>query len=431
MKSNRGNSEEDDNKRTQLLVKYAYDRIKAVLGSIRQLKASEFPYPDSEDALCRIETLFQDLLKHLSAVDADPSYIRQLCSISLRHLFIYLPILGFILRSTNVRNAFEIFRPLRDIAREALDPKVKLLLSSEWAYSPMIYHKIRVLPGFVLIGLPASESSNPLVIPLCGHELGHAVWARNKEELENMTKNIFYEEAPKYITTNWQKYKELFVPSINKHSNNLGTDIFASTMLWQTLQLLFKMGEECFCDFIGLRIYGSAFLHAFAYLCSPCILSPRPITYPQLMKRVKYLVKAAKAYKFELPENYENMFENRPEPQLSSMDKLRLSISDYMLDGIVDEFIPKAKYIISKTNIPTASDIECERICKRFDFVVPASKCKSLTDILNSAWHAYHNPELWKNIPDIAKNKNQILKNLVLKNIEIFEVEEILKKSRK
>ena len=149
------------------------------------------------------------------------------------------------------------------------------------------------------------------------------------------------------------------------------------------------------------------------------------------MKRVKYLVKAAKAYKFELPENYENMFENRPEPQLSSMDKLRLSISDYMLDGIVDEFIPKAKYIISKTNIPTASDIECERICERFDFVVPASKCKSLTDILNSAWHAYHNPELWKNIPDIAKNKNQILKDLVLKNIEIFEVEEILKKSRK
>ena len=370
MRPNPENFEEDNHKRTQLLVKYACDRINAVLDSIRQLKASEFPYPDSKDALCRIETLFEDVIKRLGASDADPSYIRQLCSISLRHLFIYLPILGFILRSTNVRNAFEIFRPLRDIARKALDPKVKLLLSSEWAYSPMIYHEIRVLPGFVLIGLPASESSNPLVVPLCGHELGHAVWTRNKDELEKITKNVFYEEAPKFITTNWHKYKELFVPSIKEPSNKLGTDIFASTMLWQTLKLLFKQAEECFCDFIGLKIFGSAFLHSFVYLCSPYLSTSRPITYPQLMKRVKYLIKAAKAYKFQVPENYESMFENRPEPQLSSMDKLRLSISDHMLDSIVDVFIPKAEHIISKTNILKSSNKECERICNRFDFVV-------------------------------------------------------------
>lgn len=430
MRPNPENFEEDNHKRTQLLVKYACDRIKAALDSIRQLKASEFPYPDSKDALCRIETLFEDVLKRLSAIDADPSYIRQLCSISLRHLFIYLPILGFILRSTNVRNAFEIFRPLRDIARKVLDPKVKLLLSSEWAYSPMIYHEIRVLPGFVLIGLPASESSNPLVIPLCGHELGHAVWTRNKDELENITKNVFYEEAPKYITTNWQKYKELFVPSINEPSNNLGTDIFASTMLWQILKLLFKQAEECFCDFIGLRIFGSAFLHSFAYLCSPCLSSPRPITYPQLMKRVKYLVKAAKEYQLEVPKSYENMFKNRTEPQLASMDKLRLSISDYMLDKITNDMIAKAGDIISETNIPRPSDEERKRICKRFELVVPASQCKSLVEILNAAWWAYGNADLWKGTPDVFEQKDQILKDLVLKNIEIFEVEQILKSAK-
>ena len=331
MKTNQVNFEEADKKHIDVLVKYSRDRIKAVLDSIRQLKASEFPYADSKDALFRIETLFEDVLKRLGAIDAHPSYIRQLCSISLRHLFIYLPILGFILRSTNVRNAFEIFRPLRDIARKALDLKVKVVLSSEWAYSPMIYHEIRALPGFVLIGLPASESSNPLLIPLCGHELGHAVWARSKDELENIIKNIFYEKVPEYITNNWQKYGELFLPSINKPGENLRTDIFASTTLWQTLKLLFKQAEECLCDFIGLKIYGTAFLHAFAYLCSPCLSSTRAITYPQLMKRVKYLLKAAKAYQFQVPEDYENMFENRPEPQLSSIDKLSLSITDYIL----------------------------------------------------------------------------------------------------
>ena len=45
---------------------------------------------------------------------------------------------------------------------------------------------------------------------------------------------------------------------------------------------------------------------------------------------------------------------------------------------------------------------------------------------MNSAWQAYHNPDLWKNIPDVLGRKDQILKDLVLKNIEIFEVEQIL-----
>ena len=182
MKSSQVNSEEVDKKDIDSIVKYSRDRIKSVLDSIRQLKASEFPYSDSKDALCRIEQLFENTLQRLDATDADPEYIRQLCSISLRHLFIYVPKLGFILRSTNVRNAFETFGPVRDIARKALGPEIRLLLSSEWAFSPMVYHQIGALPGFVLIGLPASESSNPLLIPLCGHELGHAVWVDKKAE---------------------------------------------------------------------------------------------------------------------------------------------------------------------------------------------------------------------------------------------------------
>ena len=288
----------------------------------------------------------------------------------------------------------------------------------------MIYHEILALPGFVLIGLPASESSNPLLVPLCGHELGHAVWVNKKSELENIIKNTFYEKAPEYIGNNRDEYSELF--PIDKPNEKLRANIFAFTRLLRALELLLKQAEECFCDFIGLKIYGTAFLHAFAYLCSPCLSSPRAITYPKLVKRVHYLIKAAKKYEFEVPQGYENMFENRPEPQLSSMDKLLLTISDYMLDQVADGLISKAEGLISESNIPKPSDEESKRICKRFELVVPASRCKSLTDILNSAWQAYHNPDLWKNIPDVLKRKDQILKDLVLKNIEIFEYEQIL-----
>ena len=425
MRPKQVNSEEDTNNRTRLLVKYACDRIRTVLETIQQLKASEFPYGDSLDALCRVDRLFKNTLKLLSATDVNPEYLRQLCSISLRQLFIYLPKLGFILRSTNVRNAFEIFWPLRNIAKIILGPEIKLILSSEWTYSPKIYHEIKALPGFVLIGLPASESSNPLLIPLCGHELGHAVWARSKGELENIINNIFYEKAPEYIKKNWDKYSQFF-PSIDK-PEQLSTNIFASTTLWKTVLLLFKQAEECFCDFIGLKIYGTSFLHAFAYLCAPCLSSPRPTTYPKLVKRVNYLVKAAKKYQFKVPKCYENMFKNRTEPQLASMDKLRLSISDYMLDKIVDDMIAKAEDIISKTNISRPSDEGSKKIYKRFKLVVPAQNCKSLSEILNAAWQAYGNPDLWKEIPNVVEHKDQILKDLVLKNIEIFEVEQILK----
>lgn len=428
MRSNPENFEEDSHKHTQLLAEYACERIKSVLDSIRQLKASEFPYNDSKDTLCKIQTLFEDALQRLSATDSDPDFRRHLCAISLRHLFIYMPILGFILRSTNVRNAFEIFATLRDISRSALGPEVKLILSSEWAYSPMVYHQIRVLPGFVLIGLPASESSNPLLVPLCGHELGHAIWAKHKTDLESVVKNLFYQNVRGYITKNWQRYAELF-PSVDK-PENLSASIFTETTLWQTLELLTKQSQECFCDFVGLRIYGTAFLHASVYLSAPCLSSPRPIAYPKLVKRVNYLVKAAHKYKFDVPEGYEDIFENRTEPQLASIDKLRLSISDYMLDGVADKLISKVEDMIAETKIPRTSKEESNRIANRFELVVPAPRCKCLADILNAAWQAYGNPDLWKEIPEVVEHKNQILKDLVLKNIEIFEVEQILKSGK-
>ncbi|WP_289465076.1 hypothetical protein, partial [Klebsiella pneumoniae] len=53
----------------------------------------------------------------------------------------------------------------------------QLLLSSEWDYVPFAYpQSLEDLRSFVLIGLPASEAATALLLPLAGHELGHAVW---------------------------------------------------------------------------------------------------------------------------------------------------------------------------------------------------------------------------------------------------------------
>jgi hypothetical protein len=52
-----------------------------------------------------------------------------------------------------------------------------------------------------------------------------------------------------------------------------------------------------------------------------------------------------------------------------------------------------------------------------------------LADILNAAWHLSEEESLWADRPQVFEKKDRLLKELVLKNIEIFEVEQRLRSS--
>lgn len=159
---------------------YTLQKIHLVLAQISRLLESEFPHSDSKDALARLKLVFQDDEKRIEAClrVSDSALKEQACAEANFHIARFLPILGFALRSTNTRNAFEFFVPLVQLSRKILKRNdAKLILSSEWDYSPFTYPFVfSELPNFVLIGLPASESDDPLIIPLSGHELGHSVW---------------------------------------------------------------------------------------------------------------------------------------------------------------------------------------------------------------------------------------------------------------
>ncbi len=413
------------------LFSYARGRILSALEEISELEGCEFPYKHSEDALLEIKKKFQRYSEQLDLLgDQASTDLTLTCSLSLRDLFRCLPLLGFIVRSTTVRNAFEVFRPLLNILRKAVEPKIgkdsqkrKLVLSSEWAYSPLIYHEIPVLPGYAFIGLPSSESDNPLLIPLSGHELGHSIWTTYKMNLEFAPE--FIEAIKDYIRDNWEEYKKHFP---DKKKEDLDT-VLAVQKTWKQAQSwLFAQAKETFCDFIGLKIFGTSFLHAHAYLFAPNVSSPRSVKYPNPIKRVNYLITAAnaKGYKFKIPDGYKDMFKDRPLPELTKGEKFQLSIADHVLDSKVDILIKRAEELISKTGIPKPCETESDIICKRFKFVVPAQKAKSLADILNGAWKAYNDSDLWKHLPKINENKEDVLKDLVLKNIEIFTYEGLL-----
>ena len=230
---------------------------------------TEFPYSHIRDALLQLEKVFRRQRTSLDKLTSKsrPPIAKNACSQSLAVLFNYTPYLGFVLRATNVRNAFEIYAPVLRLARRLLGPETKLLLSSEWDYSPFVYLPTAELPRFVLIGVPAYESSNPLLISLAGHELGHNVWSQ--EDMGRKLDAALRGEVHKALTTTfWSDYQQIYP---NTPQSDLLTNMFAQ-QTWLPAHVFAKRQlEEIFCDAIGLRLFSEAYLHAFAYLLSPCV----------------------------------------------------------------------------------------------------------------------------------------------------------------
>jgi hypothetical protein len=422
------------------LIEYASSRVQAFLDELGRLKEAEFPYEQARDAVDQIHALFTRKLALLKTLDSrtNPAVIKQQCGVTLEALFLAMPLAGFLLRSTNVRNAFELFRPLLRLAQDVLEPalalgqrKTRLVLSSEWDYSPLSYSEVPDLPGFVLIGLPAPESSNPLLIPLAGHELGHSVWKQGQLAVK------FHPAVKKHIldaiTRRWTEYRQAFPLLTISTVADLTSDLFAVES-WQPA-LIWSLGqaEEIYCDFFGLQVFGTSYLHAFAYLLAPKA-GVRSLEYPDQRRRVRHLLDSARDLGLAVPLNYDALFDDNsfPASYLSPADTFRLSVADEACDDIAGELRREADAAAQKAGIraKTKGGDEVKRIAARLRRVVPAEHCTSLADIINAAWTVAQEPDLWKDTPELHEKRATILRELVLKNIEIFEIELILAAGR-
>lgn len=268
VRSSGGGHSGQTQKADMLIIDYAKQRVSSVIKEIDRLRQSEFPYRASRDCLNELKEIFNRRLFALETAPPGSASARNECTVSLFNLFVYLPILGFILRSTNARNTFEAYGPLLQLGQRILGKGNNLILSSEWDYSPYVYKSIADLPAFTLIGLPASESSNPLLVPLAGHELGHSIWASERTLLkfDEIVKNSVLQEIDK----RWSEYSEVYP---YQEKGDMWTGKTAEIPhLWAMLQM-----EEIFCDFVGLRLFAESFLHALTYLMSPRLPGERSL----------------------------------------------------------------------------------------------------------------------------------------------------------
>lgn len=405
-------------------VDFVKQKLRSVLEQVKQLQLSEFPYDEPKAALALLTTMYEADLARLSSMDrtTDIQIRQQACAHANARISRYYTVLGFILRSTNVRNAFEIYDPLLQICRTIYGKEAKLIVSSEWGFSPFTYPAVTDdLPHLMFIGLPSTEASNSLIIPLAGHELGHSIWRKKKGRsgaLANLDKALQKCLVDAY-TANWTTFQTTF--NVRHTSSDLLTDLFLRSIWTQSYKLATRQVEEIFCDILGLRMFGEGFLYSFLYLISPNIGDRAP-HYPALAARIGVLLQACKAFSTIPPDDFQSYFFDPPK-RLSSGDEFVLRMADLASHAMTSELIEAVRRLIEEVSLQVPSDAERDRIVKQFCALSPASATKTLADIVNAGWKVRLDWDFWSKFNFDDQARLDILNDLVFKTMEVMEFE--------
>lgn len=405
-------------------------KLRATAQQIRELATGDFPHAQARDALSQIGTIFETDLRQLESLSSsiDPAVTRTLASAQARKLYDLFPLLGMLLRSTDVRNAFEIHGPFLRIVQKLLGPSSKLIISSEWEFSPFTFlPPIQYgLTDTVFIGGPASEASNVLIVPLAGHELGHNVWAKQKRT-EQLGPSLWSEMLEYLQVQRWNDFRQHY-PQLGKPedlADLLGQQTWAPAWNWAIRQC-----EELFCDFVGLAIFGESFLHAASYLTAPGLPTRRCFEYPGSKQRAGYHLRAATQYGVSAPTSYVDRFEDESAPSEQPL-RILLDLADFGTSCLAQTLISEAEASVSASGIQRPSRDEVDRISRCFAQCVPTQGASSLSALINAAWTFYlSGMNEWKLMyPDLGQSQARLLEllnDLSLKTIEVFEIEQRL-----
>jgi len=410
-------------------IEFAQEKVEAVLDQIGHLKSCDFPYGDPERALSPLETVCRTDLKKLAdpALQGDHELRQSVCTTVNENVSRLHRILGFLLRATNVRNAFEIFDPIKYMAQLLLGPNVQLVLSSEWRFSPFIYPPVFTeLHHFVFIGLPASESQNALIIPLAGHELGHSVWRKA------MIATDIRDELSEHIVTahrnRWAGAERLFpngcsglTPAkLDKRSKLIADPYFHAA----------RHCEELFCDFLAIRLFGEGFICAFCYLVAPNLGGPKAMHYPSLAIRVTALTAAAEHFQVPMPADLPALFQDPEELELlrgesaTSQEGFRLAVVEEVVPAMVQRLLGHVERLCEQRSLPTPDGARTDAILEELCEQSPPDVAHNIADIVNAGWRLRLDKTRWRalapsSLPDAERRR--LLSDLIFKAIEVTE----------
>jgi hypothetical protein len=308
---------------------------------------------------------------------------------------------------------------LVEIARALIGSKAKVVVSSEWDFSPLTYPMtVSVLPNYVLLGLPSTESMNSLILPLAGHEFGHSVWLN--ENLENTNDPAVNDLAIQYLWKNWGRFVAVAPQHIKRRPSKrqFQTDPNLVDSRSAIVTLALSQIEETFCDALGVHLFGDSYAFAFHYLLAPSLGGIRALEYPTLATRAQNISNALNLGSTGF-KDYSSEF-NEKKPDLSERDEFIVGAADEIAMAMASQMYLSAQKIVCKRGQRFVSNEEAvNEILQMFKHEVPAQNPRSLSDVLNAAW---------RYVNENAKSHNEKkrplfegVSELVLKSIEVLE----------
>lgn len=395
-----------DRDTARLRLASARRRVHAFLNEISSLENSEFAYSDARYALREIKRRFLELLDRTRLPDSTSlGTINGVCLDISRDIEEYTAILGFLLRSTNVRNAFELHSPLSSLVHKVAGDGTKLVISSEWDFVPFTYPmNLAVLSDVVLVGGPATESSNAFLTPLAGHEIGHSAW-RSKDIAALLSKALASE-----ISTALRA-----APTVRARIRRaIGPGYDGALMEFAGPQL-----EEIFCDAFGLFVFAEAYAYAYQYVMMPGGLE-RSLTYPSDEDRIRYIQEAAQWYGVSLPDSL--FLRWRPSKPLGGLEGDIISIADVAVRAVAPLAWEHAARILTDAKIGLPTSKHVERIHSCFMRNVPDDRGGTLAEIVSAGWRRVR--ELGGMATRHELGSLATLNEIMLKSVEVAEYRE-------
>ena len=394
---------------------------------VERLLDGEHPHDDSRIALTKLKDVYKADRERLLSLDeaAKDDTVLEHCRHANVNLVRLKKFVGFLLRSTNIRNAFELYFPIRLLATEVLGKAAPVVLGSEWEFSPYTYPAaLDELPDFIFIGIPASECQNPLILPLAGHELGHVVWRRQGGQAEFDPKILAC--VIELYRANWDEFRKHFNIADDVSPDELATDLFLQRIWSKSYQLARTQLEELFCDSLGVYLFGQSFLHSFRYLLSPNLGQFRALGYPRISVRAQFMLDYAESVGVANIEGFVQAFDDADQP-LTSGDAFIVKIADGVVERMHKELSPLVEKYKGTAKKFSGGQKEERGAIACLRSLVPPASVDSIAAIVNAAWGIRLELDGWRILEHVTDEfarrsaKQRILTDLVLKTFEIYE----------
>ena len=126
------------------------------------------------------------------------------------------------------------------------------------------------------------------------------------------------------------------------------------------------------------------------------------------------------------PRDYEGRFDAERSPFYSGQfSQLLLEVADAVTENLFPRICDEVIDFFKSKSVPMRDEKEWKPICDAFRNYVPAQDATDLSQIMNAAWDVYLDETYMKELEAGGRRRVTMLNELVLKSIEVLEMNRI------